>query len=173
MKIELDKKDEHIIELRQLDPSITAVAIAMKVGLSQPAIGARLLRLERASYLVPSYEGNILKIGWHIFYVYLKVKPSCQFWDAYKRCPYIQNVLNITGEYNYLLQFTLENIEKLNKIMEYCIGKNPNILNYKIEAVISSIQPYMGQIHFLSHCSLFDPLEDTPICAIWDTKIKD
>jgi DNA-binding Lrp family transcriptional regulator len=170
MKHELDEIDKQIIELKQTNAEITNLEIANIVKRSQPAIGARLFKLEKFNFLVKSFGADVLKIDWKIFYVYLKVKPQCQFWNEFERCPHIANILNTTGEYNYILQFVIEDIEKLNKIIEYCIGKNPMIISYKIEAIIGAIKPYISNMRFLDHCSLFNPLKETPICPIWNIK---
>lgn len=60
--LDVDDLDKSILSLFQKDPEITHSEIANKVGLSQPAVGARIKRLKENGILEHNYGINLRNI---------------------------------------------------------------------------------------------------------------
>src|SRR5215208_6967213 len=101
-KLELDHKDWKILEALQSNARYTNTEIGKRIGLSQPAVTARIQRLEEAQ-VIQGYTAriNAKRVGAEISAV-LRLRPQhtafTQCLKVFDRMPEIVEVNRMTGD---------------------------------------------------------------------------
>jgi len=72
--LNIDDDDYKIIEMIEKDPDITHSQIAIEVEKSQPAIGARIIKLERKNLLTKQVGFNIKKVDIKVAIAFISTK---------------------------------------------------------------------------------------------------
>ncbi|MCK4780271.1 MAG: AsnC family protein, partial [Candidatus Lokiarchaeota archaeon] len=72
--LSIDEADKKIIEMIEENPDITHSDIAKEIEKSQPAVGARILKLERKHLLTKQVGFNIKKVDIKVAIVYISTK---------------------------------------------------------------------------------------------------
>ncbi len=72
--LNIDDDDKKIIEMIEENPNITHSDIATEIGKSQPAVGARIIKLERKHLLAKQVGFNIKKVDIKVAIVYVATK---------------------------------------------------------------------------------------------------
>ena len=70
----IDNADKKIIEMIERDPDITHSKIAEEIDKSQPAVGARIIKLERKSLLTKQVGFNIKDVDIKTAIVFVSTK---------------------------------------------------------------------------------------------------
>jgi Lrp/AsnC family leucine-responsive transcriptional regulator len=116
---DLDEIDIQIIRLLQESPAITHSDIAKQLNRSQPAIGARIKKLQEQGILATQIgvdfqavtEINLVKIE-------LITKKPEELIDMAKYCPFIINALKLSGEYNIALFIACAKLKTVDSIVD-------------------------------------------------------
>ncbi|MFX1307110.1 MAG: winged helix-turn-helix transcriptional regulator, partial [Promethearchaeota archaeon] len=69
--LSIDNDDKKIIEMIEKNPDITHSDIAKEIDKSQPAVGARIIKLERKNLLTKQVGFNIRKVDIKVAIVYI------------------------------------------------------------------------------------------------------
>ena len=72
--LSIDNDDKKIIEMIEKDPGITHSDIAKEIEKSQPAVGARIIKLERKHLITKQVGFNIKKVDIKLAIVYVSTK---------------------------------------------------------------------------------------------------
>jgi len=120
----IDDIDETIINILQENPQISYSKISRQVDLSQPAVAARILKLKRNGTLGFKCGINFKTADLPLMNLELICSDSEHVEKRAKYCPFIINVFNKIGKYNYQLLMTAPNLNLLNQITENCFRKD-------------------------------------------------
>lgn len=144
MKHQLDAKDQAILEILQQDSTISVKEIGERVGLSFTPTYERIKNLEK-SHVITKYVALVdrFKIGVQIV-VYCNVtlkEQSKAALDAFEQTilaiPQVQEVISLSGNYDYMLKIIAEDIKSYNDFVVNVISNIPNIGQYHSSIVLN------------------------------------
>jgi len=146
--LDIDNDDYKIIEMIERDPSITHSDIAREVEKSQPAIGARIIKLERKNLLTKQVGFNVKKVDIKTAIVFISTKDVETIVEKIKRCPFINHAFKISGEFNLLCFIAASDLQTIERLVDICFRKDPNVINVKTNILIDSIHDFVVPIDF-------------------------
>ncbi|MCG7573826.1 Lrp/AsnC family transcriptional regulator [Phaeobacter sp. CNT1-3] len=143
----MDSKDLDILRLMQRNARLTAEAISQDVGLSPPAVQKRLKKLRETgaiereiAVLSPSKLGRDMTI---IVEVILE-RESRAHLDEFKRkmrdAPCVQQCYYTTGEADFLLILTLQDIKEYEAFTQAHFFDESNISRFKTAVVMDRVK---------------------------------
>jgi len=121
-RFELDRKDWQILEALQTNARTTNTEIGKRIGLSQPAITARIQRLEEAG-VVEGYAARInpKRVGAEIG-AFIRLRPEhsglAQCLKMFERMPEIVDTYRMTGEECFLLKVVVYGMADLEVVID-------------------------------------------------------
>lgn len=146
--LDIDDDDKKIIEMIEENPGITHSEIAAEIGKSQPAVGARIIKLERKHLLSKQVGFNIKKVDIKTAIVYVATKDVESIVQKISTCPFINHAFKISGEYNLLCFIAASNLHTIEHLIDLCFRKDPNVINVKTNILIESIHDFVMPIDF-------------------------
>jgi DNA-binding Lrp family transcriptional regulator len=143
----MDSKDLDILRLMQRNARLTAEAISQDVGLSPPAVQKRLKKLRETgaiereiAVLSPSKLGRDMTI---IVEVILE-RESRAHLDEFKRkmrdAPCVQQCYYTTGEADFLLILTVQDIKEYEVFTQAHFFDESNISRFKTAVVMDRVK---------------------------------
>ncbi len=146
--LKIDDDDKKIIEMIEKNPGITHSDIAKEIEKSQPAVGARIIKLERKNLLTRQVGFNIKKVDIRVVIVYISTKDVEEIVKKIERCPFINHAFKISGEYNLLCFIAASDLKTIEKLVDLCFRKDSNVINVKTNVLIESIHDFVVPIDF-------------------------
>jgi DNA-binding Lrp family transcriptional regulator len=146
--LEIDNDDKKIIEMIEKDPDITHSAIATEIEKSQPAVGARIIKLERKNLLTKQVGFNVKKVDIKVAIVYISTKDVDKIVDKIENCPFINHAFKISGDFNLLCFIAASDLQTIEKLVDLCFRKDKNVINVKTNIIIESIHDFVVPIDF-------------------------
>ena len=146
--LEIDNDDKKIIEMIEQNPNITHSDIAKEIDKSQPAVGARIIKLERKNLLTKQVGFNIKKVDIKVAIVYVSTKDVDTIVEKIKECPFINHAFKISGEFNLLCFISASDLQTIEKLVDLCFRRDPNVTNVKTNILIESIHDFIVPIDF-------------------------
>jgi Lrp/AsnC family leucine-responsive transcriptional regulator len=118
----LDRVDRQILDLLQRDGRLTGAEVGRRVGLSQPAASARILRLERAG-VISGYRAvaEPAAVGLNIHAVIRLRTSHAQLGPALQlasRTPDVTSTLRVTGEDCLIFDVHCVDAARLEKVVD-------------------------------------------------------
>ena len=144
----IDDDDYKIIEMMEKNPDITHSKIAQEIEKSQPAVGARIIKLERKHLLTKQIGFNLKKVDIKTVIVFVSTKDVETIVSKIEKCPFINHAFKISGEFNLLCFISASDLQTVEKLVDLCFRKDPNVINVKTNIVISSIHDFVIPIDF-------------------------
>lgn len=144
MKHQLDAKDLAILEILQQDSTISVKEIGERVGLSFTPTYERIKNLEKDN-VVLKYVALVdrFKIGMQIVvYCNITLKEQSKqalsnFEETIIAIPQVQEVISLSGNYDYMLKIIAEDITSYNSFVVDVISNIPNIGQYHSSIVLN------------------------------------
>lgn len=172
--LKIDDDDKKIIEMIERDPDITHSVIAKEIEKSQPAVGARIIKLERKHLLTKQVGFNIKKVDIKVAIAYISTRDVDKIVAKIEDCPFINHAFKISGEYNLLCFITASDLQTIERLIDLCFRRDPDVINVKTSILIESIHDFVVPIDFT--IENFDGRYCGPGCSIMDDlkyKFKD
>ncbi len=146
--LSIDDADKKIIEMIEKDPDITHSDIAKEIEKSQPAVGARIIKLERKNLLTKQVGFNIKKVDIKVAIVYISTKDVDDIVHKIENCPFINHAFKISGEFNLLCFISASDLQTIEKLVDLCFRRDKNVINVKTNILIESIHDFVVPIDF-------------------------
>jgi len=146
--LSIDDADKIIIEMIEKNPGITHSAIAKEIEKSQPAVGARIIKLERKHLLTKQVGFNVKEVDIKVAIVYISTKDVENVVEKIKNCPFINHAFKISGEFNVLCFIAASDLQTIEKLVDLCFRRDPNVINVKTNILIESIHDFVVPIDF-------------------------
>jgi len=146
--LNIDDDDYKIIQMIEKDPDITHSEIAREIEKSQPAVGARIIKLERKNLLTKQVGFNIKKVDIKTAIVFISTKDVETIVEKVRNCPFINHAFKISGEFNLLCFIAASDLQTIEKLVDICFRKDPNVINVKTNILIESIHDFVVPIDF-------------------------
>jgi len=160
----IDNDDKKIIEMIERDPSITHSAIAREIEKSQPAVGARIIKLERKHLLTKQVGFDIKEVDIKTAIVFVSTKDVEDIIKKVNDCPFINHTFKISGEYNLLCFISASDLQTIEKLVDLCFRRDPNVVKVKTNILIESIHSFVIPIDF--QIEQFDGRHCGPKCNL-------
>ena len=144
----IDDDDYKIIELMEQNPDITHSAIAREIEKSQPAVGARIIKLERKHLLTKMVGFNAKMVDLKVGIVFVATKDVETIVSKIKKCPFVNHAFKISGEFNLLCFVAASDLQTIEKLVDLCFRKDPNVINVKTNILIDSVHDFVIPIDF-------------------------
>ena len=146
--LDIDDTDKEIIKILQEDPELTHQEIADKIHKSQPAVGARVIKLKRKNLLSQVIGAEFDKIDVKLARIDISAKNVDALWERLRDCPYISNCFKMTGDYNIMIEIIAPSVKTIDHFVDTCLRKDPDILAVRTNFIIDSIHRYVIPISF-------------------------
>ena len=146
--LKIDAADKKIIEMIEKNPGITHSAIAIEIEKSQPAVGARIIKLERKHLLTKMVGFNVKYVDIKVAIVYISTKDVEEIVKKVENCPFINHSFKISGEFNVLCFIAASDLQTIEKLVDLCFRRDPNVVNVKTNILIESIHDFVVPIDF-------------------------
>jgi DNA-binding Lrp family transcriptional regulator len=146
--LSIDDDDKKIIEMIEKDPDITHSDIAKEIEKSQPAVGARIIKLERKHLLTKQVGFNVKKVDIKVAIVFLSTKDVDKIVEKIQDCPFINHAFKISGEFNLLCFISASDLQTIERLVDLCFRKDKDVLNIKTNILIDSIHDFVVPIDF-------------------------
>ena len=144
----IDDDDYKIIEMLEKNPSVTHSEIAHEIEKSQPAVGARIIKLERKHLLTRQIGFNLKKVDIKTAVVFIATKDVETIVRKIENCPFINHAFKISGEFNLLCFISASDLQTIEKLVDLCFRKDKNVINVKTNIVIDSVRDFVIPIDF-------------------------
>ena len=143
----LDKKDKLILSLLQEDSTLSVKEISEKIGLTFTPTYERIKNLEKSG-VVEKYVAllNREKLGINIVvYCNVRLKEQSQttlkdFENYISKYDEVQEIINLSGEYDYQLKILANDIYSYNHFTVNIISNSPHIGQYHSSIVLSEVK---------------------------------
>jgi len=144
----IDDDDYKIIEMMEKNPDVTHSKIAIEIEKSQPAVGARIIKLERKHLLTKQVGFNLKKVDIKTVIVFVSTKDVETIVRKIEKCPFINHAFKISGEFNLLCFVSASDLQTVEKLVDLCFRKDPNVINVKTNIIIDSVHDFVIPIDF-------------------------
>jgi DNA-binding Lrp family transcriptional regulator len=146
--IALDSDDKKILSLMQSDMDMPQSEIAIKINKIQPAVGARILKLERKHLLATQYGIDLSATKLPVAIVRLYAKNSKEILATISSCPYVVNAFTTLGRTNITVMLAGASIARLEEIVEIHFRSNPNIKHVEMAVGMEPINHTILPVDF-------------------------
>jgi DNA-binding Lrp family transcriptional regulator len=146
--LEIDDDDKRIIEMIEEDPDITHREIAERIDKSQPAVGARIIKLERKNLLTKQVGFNIKKVDVKTAFVFIATKNVEKIVQKIKNTKLINYAFKISGKFNVLCIISASDLKTIERIVDVYFRDDPNVIAVETEVLMESIHDFVIPIYF-------------------------
>ena len=136
----IDEDDVKILELLQANPDLSYNDVASLIHKSQPAVGARVMKLRRKGLLVTKNGANFkdLKDKLYLVMVDLQTRnPDVALNAEMNQCPFVVNIFKKNGPRNICVLLAASNLEKVESIIDRHFRSNPDVLSVESSVVVN------------------------------------
>jgi len=151
----IDELDKSIIEIIQKEPSLTHTEIARKVNRSQPTIGTRIRKLEKAGVLKFQAGINVKTMDLLLARVEIQTSKPDETVKLVKDCPHMLNAFRLSGTSNFSILVVSNKLAHLDEIVNHHFRKDPNILEVYMDIITDVTNDFILPLDFnFENCSL-------------------
>jgi Lrp/AsnC family transcriptional regulator, leucine-responsive regulatory protein len=119
---QLDSTNRQLIEALQADARVSLAELGRRVGLSAPAVGERLGRLEEAG-VIRGYHADVdpRALGYELS-VILRIRPAARMIpkvaELAQRTPEVTECHRVTGEDCFIMRLTVRDVTHLEELID-------------------------------------------------------
>lgn len=141
--VALDQIDNKIVALLRESPQLTQREIAKRIGLTQPAVSARLRRL-REEGLVRFLVGiDSQKVGLLTAKIDVRTSDPQGLIDTFRDCPLLANAYLSLGGTDVSLLMVGESVENLESIVDVHIRQTKGVQDVDLQIVTRAVNPVL------------------------------
>jgi Lrp/AsnC family leucine-responsive transcriptional regulator len=119
---QLDTTNRRLIEALQADARLSLAELGRRVGLTAPAVGERLARLEEAG-VIRGYHADVdpRALGYELS-VILRIRPAARMIpkvaELAQRTPEVTECHRVTGEDCFIMRLTVRDVTHLEELID-------------------------------------------------------
>lgn len=152
--LEIDDDDKRIIEMIEQNPDITHREIAELIDKSQPAVGARIIKLERKNLLTKQVGFNVKKVDVKTAFVFISTKNVEGIVERIKSTKLINYAFKISGKFNVLCIISASDLKTIERVVDVYFREDPNVTAVETEILMESIHDFVIPIYFNDNIDL-------------------
>lgn len=160
----LDDKDLKIISLYSERPELSQEEVAKKLGISQPAVAARVKKLKQMGALEHKIGINPLKMGLHVAKVDVSTVNVNKVLSKFANCPYFLNGFVTTGKNNLCLFFMAEDLSTLEAIVDNHLRIDEDVRDVEFNIVVSAVRGLIALIKVYERAEERAPCGSATVC---------
>ncbi len=151
----IDEIDKNIIELIQKEPLLTHTEIAKRVDRSQPTIGMRIRKLEKAGVLKFQAGINVKTMDLILARVEVQTLEPNKTIELVKQCPYMLNAFRLSGTFNLSVLVIGSKLAHIDEMVNNHFRKNPNVSSVYMDIITDVTNDFVLPFDFnFESCSL-------------------
>ena len=151
----IDDIDKNIIEIIQREPMLTHTEIAKKVNRSQPTIGMRIRKLEKAGVLKFQAGINVKTMDLLLARVEIQTLKPDETVKLIKSCPHMLNAFRLSGTSNLSILIVSNELAHLDEIVNHHFRRDPNVLEVYMDIITDVTNDFVLPFDFnFENCSL-------------------
>jgi len=151
----IDEIDKSIIELIQKEPMLTHTEIAKRVNRSQPTIGMRIRKLEKAGVLKFQVGINVKTMDLILARVEIQTSKPNETTELVKHCPYMLNAFRLSGTFNLSVLVIGSKLAHIDEMVNNHFRKNPNVSSVYMDIITDVTNDFVLPFDFnFESCSL-------------------
>jgi len=151
----IDEIDKNIIEIIQKEPALTHTEIAKRVDRSQPTIGMRIRKLEKAGVLKFQAGINVKTMDLVFARVDIQTLDPNEIIEFVKHCPYMLNAFRLSGTYNLSILVLGTKLAQIDEMVNIHFRKNPNVSSVYINIITDVTNDFVLPFDFnFGNCNL-------------------
>ncbi len=151
----IDEIDKNIIEIIQKDPMLTHTEIAKKVNRSQPTIGMRIRKLEKAGVLKFQAGINVKTMDLLLARVEIQTLQPDEAVKLVKNCPHMLNAFRLSGTSNLSILIVGDKLADLDEIVNSHFRKDPNVTDVYMDIITDVTNDFVLPFDFnFENCGL-------------------
>ena len=151
----IDEIDRNIIELIQKEPMLTHTEIAKRVDRSQPTIGMRIRKLEKAGVLKFQAGINVKTMDLILARVEIQTLEPNETIELVKKCPYRLNAFRLSGTFNLSVLVIGSKLAHIDEMVNSHFRKNPNVTSVYMDIITDITNDFVLPFDFnFESCSL-------------------
>jgi Lrp/AsnC family leucine-responsive transcriptional regulator len=164
----LDELDYEIIRILQADPTQTHSQIAKQLNRSQPAIGARIKKLQDAGLLATQIGVDFHKVtDFTLIRVDIVTTKAKDVLELANYCPYVINAMRLSGEYNISVLMASTDLKRLDAVIDRHYRLKPYVKKTLMERITDVATTFILPMNLKAEehvCDENDPCEKNPLC---------
>ncbi len=149
-KLKLDEIDKQIIAIVQEDPNMTHTEIAERINRSQPTVGHRIKKLEKAGVLQFQPGINFKMVDLYLATVEINTKEPDRLMEMARFCPFMLNAFRVSGDHNVCVMLASSKLNKIDAIINYHFRNKPEVQDVSMEVVTDIAKDLILPIDFES-----------------------
>ncbi|MHA1479677.1 MAG: Lrp/AsnC family transcriptional regulator, partial [Promethearchaeota archaeon] len=91
---------------------------------------------------------NLKKVDIKTVIVFVSTKDVETIVRKIEKCPFINHAFKISGEFNLLCFISASDLQTVEKLVDLCFRKDPNVINVKTNIIIDSVHDFVVPIDF-------------------------
>ena len=145
-QLNIDEIDHKIIKIMMENPEITHEEIAKLVSRSQPAVGARILKLKKKQLIATQVGINFRTAGLILGIVQFTGRNPSKLKRYLRNISQLVHVFKLSGRSNFMVFIPGKSFKEIDEIVDLFLRPHPDIsdisLNYLSESFNDLILPY-------------------------------
>jgi DNA-binding Lrp family transcriptional regulator len=143
---EIDEVDKRILSLLSQDPEISQSEISKRLGVSQPAVSARIYKLKEKGVLAHLIGVDIKKTQLFLAKIEVVTTNIESFLDFLNKCPIYFNSFLTSGRYQLTVFLIGENIRSLISCLDYHYRQKPFIEEMEFDIEVTPARDFIVPI---------------------------
>lgn len=143
MMREIDETDRKILSILSGEPELSQIELSKRLNISQPAVSARIHKLEEKGVLAHLIGADVLKAQVFLAKVDVSttnVEKTLEFLD---RCPLYLNSFLTSGRYNITILLMGENIRSLMSCVDSHLRPHLPIKGMEFNLIVTPVRPFI------------------------------
>lgn len=143
MASKFDSIDRRILQILSEHPEMSQAELSGYLKISQPAVSARMHKLEQKGNLAWLVGIDVMKA--QLFLAKLDVATSHveQFLSSLEGCPLYLNSFLTSGKNNLTVLLMGENIRSIMSCVDSHLRQNPLVLGMEFDLIITPVRPFI------------------------------
>jgi DNA-binding Lrp family transcriptional regulator len=139
----LDDKDRKIMSLLSQDPEVSQAELAKQLQVSQPAVSARIRKLEEKGALARMVGTDVKKAQLFLANLDVATNHVEQFLKSLEGCPIYLNSFLTSGKNNLAVMLVGENIRSIMSCVDSHLRQNPLVKDMELDLIITPVRPFV------------------------------
>jgi DNA-binding Lrp family transcriptional regulator len=147
-RLKIDDVDKMIISLLQENPEMTHSDISEKVNKSQPAIGARIIKLKRKHLIETQIGADFKEIDIKLAKIEMLTKDVSSILEKIEHCPFVINAFKTSGNTNLCAMICAPEIQIIDKMVDLCFRSDEKVISVNTNYIISAVKKLVLPLNF-------------------------
>ena len=139
----LDDMDKKIMSLLSQDPDVSQGELAKQLKISQPAVSARIRKLEEKGALAYMVGTDVKKAQLFLANLDVATNHVEQFLKSLDGCPLYLNSFLTSGKNNLTVLLVGENIRSIMSCVDSHLRQNPLVKDTELDLIITPVRPFI------------------------------